>query len=352
MHRTIRLTKTDILHFTFQLSILMNQNYLLPDGISLIKATTPDKKIRNWLEKVMFHLQEGESFVGALQKETRGLSHFYLSVVRSGESSGSLGIHMKRLYDFLRARNRYESKMKKASFYPVFLMILTVCISLLMLIFLLPMLQSMAETLQVSLPASVTRLLGLIHFLRQYAWISVVVIILAGLAGRLFYQKYRYIVHGFTLLVPLVGPWIRKNNLFLFFQELSLLLKDQIPVEEAIPIASQSIHNIYLRDQIELSSIPLQNGKTITDTLRKFPGKDTFLLSMIKSGEESNQLCENIDFALQVLEQELEERQERFVSSIEPVMLLVIGAVVLLLVVNLYFPIFQMINSVDMISTL
>jgi type II secretory pathway component PulF len=73
---------------------------------------------------------------------------------------------------------------------------------------------------------------------------------------------------------------------------------------------------------------------------------------MIKSGEESNQLVENIDFSLQVLEQELEERQDRFVASIEPVMLLAIGGIVLLLVLNLYFPIFQMINSIDVINTI
>lgn len=350
MYRFTRLTKAEVLHFTFQMSILTTQNYLLPDAISLIKETSGTKKIQKWLDRISFRLQEGESFCESLVKETKGLSSFYISVIRSGESSSSLGVHMKRLYDFLRIRGKYDAKMKKASFYPIFLIILTICISLGMMIFLLPMIQGIATTLQVALPESITKLFTMVHWLKKYS-----LTVLAGwsvvcVMSWWIYQKNRYMMHGLFLKLPFLGTWIRKNNLFLFFQELSLLLKDQIPIEEAIPIASESIQNSYLRDQVELSSIPLQSGKTITDIFHKFPGKDTFLLSMIKSGEESNQLCENIDFALQVLEQELEQRQDRFVSSIEPVMLIVIGGIILLLVVNLYFPIFQMINSMDILS--
>lgn len=352
MYRLTRLTKADILHFTFQMSILTTQNYLLPDAILLVKETSGSKKIQKWLDRISFHLQEGESFYNSLLKETKGLSSFYLSVVRSGESSSSLGIHMKRLYDFLRIRGRYEAKMKKASFYPIFLIILTVCISLGMMIFLLPMIRGIANTLQVALPESIIRLFGVIHWIRQYTGIVLVGFAVVWILAAWFIRRNRYMIHGLGLKLPFVGTWLRKSNLFLFFQELSLLLKDQIPIEEAIPIASESIQNIYLRDQVELSSIPLQSGKTITDIFHQFPGKDTFLLSMIKSGEESNQLSENIDFALQVLEQELEQRQERFVSSIEPVMLMMIGGIILLLVVNLYFPIFQMINSMDILNTI
>jgi type IV pilus assembly protein PilC len=221
-----------------------------------------------------------------------------------------------------------------------------------MMIFMLPMIQGIANTLQVALPGSIQKILRVIHWTVQYAWMVLTGFTVVGILANWVVRRNRYIVHGLYLKLPFIGTWIRKNDLFLFFQELSLLLKDQIPIEEAIPIASESIQNIYLRDQVELSSIPLQSGKTITDIFHKFPGKDTFLLSMIKSGEESNQLCENIDFALQVLEQELEQRQERFVSSIEPVMLMLIGGIILLLVVNLYFPIFQMINSMDILNTI
>lgn len=352
MRRFTRLNKAEILHFTFQMSILMKQNYLLPDGIMLIKETSPSKKIQKWLERILEQLHLGESFTTILQNETKGFSPFYFSVCRSGENTGSLGLHLKRLYDYLRSRNLYEAKMKKASFYPLFLLIMTFCISLGMIIFLLPMIQGIAESLQVALPLTITHLLAFTFWIRRFYFL--VLLGISALVGFIFYllRKYRYLVHKYLLLLPFIGSFLRKNDLFLFFQELSLLLKDQVPIEEAIPIASESIHNIFLKDQIELSSIPLQNGITISDTLRKFPGKDTFLLSMIKSGEESNQLYENIDFALQMLELELTQKQDRFVSSIEPIMLLFIGSIVLLLVINLYFPIFQMINSIDVLNTI
>jgi len=301
---------------------------------------------------VQFHLQEGEDFHQALVLETKGFTPFYLSLVLSGLSSSSLGLHMKSLYHFLRSRNLYESKMRKASFYPLFLLVLTMIISVGMLLFLLPMITEISSTLQVTLPKPIVLLMGIIQWIKSYFLLVIVGILITCIFFFWIYQRNRYLIHGILLKTPMIGTFIRKNNLFLFFQELTLLLKDQIAIEDAIPIASQSIQNIYLRDQVELSSIPLQNGKTISEIFQKFPGKDTFLLAMVKSGEETNQLSENIDFALIVLQQELEQKQERLVSSIEPVMLLLIGSIVLMLVVNLYFPIFEMINSMDMLNTI
>lgn len=352
MHRTTRLTREEILHFTFQLSILLNQQFFLPDGLRLIQQTTGSPKLKKWIKRLLFHLEEGEDFHQALIQETRGFTTFYLSLVQSGLSSSSLGKHLKSLYHFLRSRNAYEAKMKKASFYPLFLLVLTISISVGMMLFLLPMITEISSTLQVTLPRPITRMMEAIAWIKSYALVVIGGCLFSTLLGYWVYQKNRYLLHGILLKIPVLGTFIRKNNLFLFFQELALLLNDQIAIEEAIPIASQSIQNAYLRDQVELSSLPLQHGKTFSDIFQKFPGKDTFLLSMIKSGEETNQLAENIDFALQVLQQELEQKQERFISSIEPVMLLFIGSMVLMLVVNLYFPIFEMINSMDMLNTI
>jgi len=352
MHRITRLTKPEILYFTFQMSVLLNQNYLLPDAIRLLKESTQIRKLKNWFKQLLETLEEGESFHESIRRTSKNFSSFYLSVLKSGEMSGSLGTHLKRLYEYLRSRNKFEAKMRKASFYPIFLICITISITIGLLTFILPMIQDLGVSLNITLPPSIQRLLAILHWLKMNAWMAGSALIALIALFYVLCKKNAFLIHGLILKLPILGEWFRKNDLSLFFRELSLLLKDQISIEDAIPVASESIHNTYLRQQIELASMQLHSGNTISETFRKLPGKDAFLLSMLRSGEESNQLSENLDFVIQVLEQELEQKQDRFVNSIEPVMLLVIGGIVLLLVVNLYFPIFQMINSMDFINTI
>lgn len=346
----IKLKKKEILNFTFELSILINQNYLIQDALSIISKSKLSKNLRKMVVNLSKRIKEGSSFNNALKEESKSFSNYYISSIKSGEESGNIGKFLENIYTFLEKQEKFERKMKNASFYPFFVLILAVFVVIALTSYIVPMIVDLVKMLDISLPSATLRIITFSNFLKEYWIILLISLILLICICKFFVSRYKFFFDSLLLRIPYFGEIVRKKEYFKFFSEFALLVKNGIRIEEAIQISEEALTNLRLRDEVELARCKLLEGSDLSDSLSSFIASDSYLFSLLKIGEESNRVSENLTFANSVLEREVEERRERILKSIEPVMLVIVGMIILIAVYNLYLPILSMLNGLDFTS--
>lgn len=346
----IKLKKREILNFTFELSILINQNFLIQDALSIMSKSKLSKNLRNLIRNLSLRLNKGSTLSKALKEESSSFSNYYISSIKSGEESGNLGKFLENIYIFLEKQEKFENKLKNTSFYPLFVLFVTIVVVIALISYIVPLIVDLAKTLDMSLPVSTLRLINSLNFLKEY-WIFLLISL--GLLIYLFkflINRFKFVFDSFLLKFPYIGEIISKREYLKFFGELALLVRNGIHIEEAIIISEEALSNLRLRDEVELARCKLLEGFDLSESLSSFIAEDSYLFSLLKIGEESNRVSENLSFAINVLEREVEERRERILKGTEPLMLIIVGMIILIVVYNLYLPILNLLNGIDFTS--
>jgi len=306
--------------------------------------------VRKLVKGLSLRLREGSSFSNALKDESSSFGDYYISSVRSGEESGDFGKFLENIYAFLERQEKFENKVKSASFYPLFILSLTTIVVIALISYIVPSIVDLAKILDTTLPTATLRLIRIANFFKEY-WLFIIFgAIFISLLFRFFVNKFKYFFDTFLLKIPYLSGIIRKTEYLKFFRELALLVRNSIQIEKAVLISEEALSNLRLRDEVESARRKLIGGYDLSESLSSFVAEDSYLFSLLKIGEESNRVSENISFANSVLEREIEERRERILKSIEPVMLIIIGVIILTVIYNLYLPILNMLNGIDFTS--
>gem|GEM_PF-3228962 len=346
----MRVSERVIIDFTYQLSVLLSQSYLVQESLELMASMNTQVRIKKVIYFVLEKINSGLSFSDALSR-ILPLDRFFLAMIKAGEASGNLPEQIARIGDHLEKRQLYRQKLNKASLYPIVVFSVTLFASVIFIAFAVPMLTNFASTLQVPLPVSTQRFIGVMEWTRRFYYIPVSVGIFIWLLSVWFYQRFPFLVDYWKCSVPFYGKMVVERELALFSQQLSFLLSSHLALQESINIAASSIQNRFLREQIEIGSIRLNYGESVSVALQPLFSKHPFLLTALKTGEESNRLADNFAYLSKHYQQSLQNHQDKMLVLIEPIMLLTIGLFVFLVIIQFYLPIFQLLNQVDFINT-
>ena len=345
-----KLTKKDVLLFTFQLSLLLNQNFLLQDSLSIMLKSSLSRNNKKLIKNVLNDLKDGKSLYCSLAESSKAFSNYYIASVKSGEETGNLACFLDNIYRYLDRQITFESKAKVSSFYPLFLLILTIIVSCSLIVFVIPSMVNITNMLDVDLPESTKNIISLMNFIKGYWFLILMFLALMSFIIFFFKEKFKYSLDYFLLKIPFYGQLIRKQETMKFFNEMSLLLKNNIKIDDAIVIASEAIVNLRLYDEIQLSIPKLRSGANIADTISQIVAFDPFIIALMNTGEESNKIAENLMFLVEILIKEVEDKREKTIKIIEPVMLSFIGCIILILICNLYLPLINILNGINIVS--
>lgn len=315
----------------------------------MISVNTKFKLVK-LVRLIQERLGSGKSLAESLEN-IQHIDHFYKVMVKSGEISGNLPMQMSRLHDHLEAKRLYQQKFNKASLYPIVILSISFFAAIAFIAFAVPMLVNFAQTLDVPLPLSTQRWIHIFDWMHRYYPLILVFFMLMWGSLVQFVKKYPYLVDYWKCKIPYFGRIIVENDLVVFCQQLSFLLSSHLILQEALPIASSSLQNRFLKEQLEIGSAQLEYGQPISQTLHTLFRNHPFLASALKTGEESNRLSENFAFLSQHYQQRLQQKQDQLLVLIEPVMLLIIGLFVFFIIVQFYLPIFQLLNQVDFMNS-
>jgi len=338
---SLKRSKGDILTFTTELSALLSAGLPLDRSLNIISEISESKEMKGIVQSILKSIREGHSFSEALQKHPRTFPKIYVNMIRAGEAGGVLDVVLDKLNEFLESSKELKEHIFSAMIYPSILIVTGGISVIVLLTYVLPKFSVIFSEMGASLPLPTAIVLGFSSFLQAYWW----VMLLAVVSGWLIFKNYikspsgRYQWDSFKL--KLMGEVIRKIETARFSRTLGTLLRSGVPLLQALNNAKDVITNQVIASAIDKVSKGAKEGKGISVPLSDANVFPPLALSMIKVGEETGQLDEMLMKVASTYEKSLRVAIKRFVSFIEPAMILGMGLVIGFIVVSMLMAIFS-----------
>ncbi len=268
----------------------------------------------------------------------------FRATIEAGEQSGKLDDVLERLADYVERRQAMQSKIMLAAFYPAILTLVAVGVVSLLLTYVVPKVVDVFADLKAELPPLTRGLIAISDFLTQYGLTLVVAMVVGGFlfARALGNEGFRRQFHRWQLRLPLIGRLTRGANTGRFTRTLGILFGSGVPILDAMRIGTQVVSNLPMRDAIEVAAQHVREGTPVSRALGESKLFPPITLHLMASGESSGRLDEMLDRAADNQEREVETLIAMLMGVFEPLLILTMGAVVLLIVLAILLPIFDL----------
>jgi type IV pilus assembly protein PilC len=339
----------DIVIFTRQFSTMINAGLPLVQALDILAKQTENKTLSEVTRAVVFDVESGHTVADALAKHPNAFSDLYVNMVAAGEAGGILDTILMRLATFMEKNDALVRKVKGAMIYPGVIMSVAVIAICVLLIFVIPVFETMFGSVGLALPLPTRVVIGLSRFLKGYWWL-----IGGGIAGSFVMVKRYYATPGGKLLidkamlkVPVLGDVLRKSAVSRFTRTLGTLISSGVSILDGLEITAKTAGNRVIQDAIMASRASIAGGDTIAAPLQKSAVFPPMVISMIAVGEQTGGLDEMLSKIADFYDEEVDAAVSGLLSLLEPVMIVFLGVVVGGMVVAMYLPIFDMINAVQ-----
>jgi type IV pilus assembly protein PilC len=329
--------------WTRQLAHLLQGGVALSKAISLVGKTSKKAAIAPLSTHVYDHIVQGCPFGEAL-RHYPGVSPAYVQLVKAGEQSGTLPLQMERLADQLARQLSLRRQLVSALAYPVVVLGVSTCVVLALLWWVVPTMAQLFGDMGAQLPAATLAVLAASHWVQQWGpWVglSMLVLGLAGVAAHRRWAAVRLPVDRALLQLPGWGHLRRLHQQSQWSYSLSTLLQARVTLVDALQSCAQASPPA-LAFETEAVRHRIVHGHNLSQALESGQGFDGLLIEMARVGEESGLLGNMLHKAAQTQEADLSAWVNRLTALVEPVMVVMLGAIIGAVVLAMYLPMFQM----------
>jgi general secretion pathway protein F len=330
-----------VLTLTTELSALLGAGLPLDRSLNILSEISEGKEMQAIIQSVLKSIREGSSFSEALQKHPRVFPKLYISMIRAGEAGGVLDVVLDKLNEFLEVRKELKDSVVSAMIYPTILAVTGGASIIILLTFVIPKFSVIFTELGGGLPASTQLILNVGDGLRLYWW----VFLSLGVAGYIVAKAYLRSEQGSyrfdNLKLKVLGDIIRKLETARFCRTLGTLLKSGVPFLQALTNSKEVITNRVIAKAIDEVASGVKEGKGMAGPLIGTNIFPPLALSMIKVGEETGQLDTMLVKVANTYEKSLRDAVRRFMSLLEPLMILTMGLVIGFIVISMLMAIFS-----------
>lgn len=334
----------DLSLLTRQIATLVRSGLPLEESLFAVSEQTEKPRIRNIVMGVRAKVMEGHTLADGLSDFPAVFDELYRATVAAGEQSGHLDTVLERLADYTENREQLRSRTINAMLYPVLLFVVCVAIVSMLLTFVVPKIVKQFENSKAQLPVLTQALIAISDFLRHWGLLLLAILVLAfiGFQRWLRNPAARRRFHAFLLRIPLLGKVVRGSNTARFARTFSTLTSSSVPVLDALRIAGEVVTNLPMRDAVEEAAARVREGAPIARSLGASKIFPPMMIHLIASGETSGDLESMLDRAASNQEREMDSILSTAVGLLGPLMILVMGGMVLLIVLAMLLPIFQL----------
>ncbi len=329
---------------TRQLATLIGSGMTVEASLSALTEQSEDRQTKSMLNNVRSQVREGLSLVASLQQYPRAFPQIYTASVAAGEATGRLTEVLERLAEFTETRHSVRQKLTAALVYPIILMVVAVVIVVGLLVYVMPKVVRVFTDTGQELPFLTQALIAISDFLRDHgAWILisfVAIFVLISLALR--HPGLRFRIHQWFLKMPGIRNFARNINSASMARTLAIMVGSGVPLLASMQSGVDVLSNLAMKDALQKAASEGQEGASLSRTLSSSGYFPPLLTQMIASGEQSGSLSHMLEKSALALERELENRINVLVSLFEPLMILFMGVIVLIIVLSILLPIFDL----------
>jgi general secretion pathway protein F len=338
------ISTTELALFTRQMATLIQAALPLDETLAAVANQTEKQRIKSMLFAIRSRVLEGHSLAVGLADYPKIFPELYRATVDAGEQSGHLDTVLERLADYTESRQEIQGKVRQALIYPAFLSLFAVAIVIFMMTSIVPQVVSVFEDTGQELPGLTLTLIAMSDFVVDYGMFILLVVVAMVIGFQVLLTRPAFVMkyHMFLFHLPIVQRLVRGLNAAMFTRTFSILTGSGVTVIEAMKISAKVVANLPMRKAILQATDRVREGSGIKNALDHSKLFPPMTLQLIASGENSGKLEEMLERASVQLEREQVTLIAYIVGILEPVIILTMGIMVLLIVLGILLPIFDL----------
>jgi general secretion pathway protein F len=339
-----RMPAPELALMTRQLSALLGAGVQLVEALGTLSEQAARPAVKRMLSQVREAVREGSSLTDALAAHPDIFSDLYVGMVRAGEAAGALEAVLDRLAEYSERQAEFVSKVRGALTYPIIMMCVGLAIMGFLVSYVVPQIATIFEQQHAALPTMTRVLISFSSFLTTY-WLLLLVAlagIVGGVLAALSSKRGRRLWDGWVLRLPYLGPTVIRIICARFARTLATLLSSGVQLLPALTAVRRVVTNGILAEAVDESRESIREGHGMGATLARRGLFPPLLIEMIKVGERSGELERMLERVADNYEREVESSLRQMTTMIEPLMTLVMAAMILFMMLAVLMPIFQL----------
>jgi len=340
-----RVRSSELAAVFWQLTTMVEGGITIAEGLEAIAEDIENKKLENILRHLLAKIERGGSVSEGMARFPRVFNKLVCSLIMAGETGGNIGAAFKRVAEFFTNRDKLARKVKKAIAYPAFVVAFVIFIVIIIITLIIPRFRDMfAEFGAGQLPAFTRAFMGINDLILHNSLYVIGSILLVVIVTVLAYRRLptvHYMFSALALRLPLFGKLLRQAFVSTFCRTMSNLLRGGVPVLEVFDILCEMTSNDVMRSVLTRTRADVVGGASIHLSMAGTKFFPNMVIKMVRAGEESGSLWKLLDRTADYYEEKVDAQIAVMTSLLEPMLIIMVGAIVLTVVLALYLPIFQ-----------
>ena len=335
---------SDLAMTTRQMATLLESGIPLRESIGAMIDQVEDKNLQTTFRDVREKITSGKSFAEALSDHPFYFNDLYVNMVKAGEASGTIDAVLKKLADFLQAQSRMQGKVSAALAYPIVMMFIGAGVVLFLMTFVIPKIQKVLSGQGKALPLPTQIMVTLSNLCVSWWWAMILGVVVLVIAFKMAINttKGRRIYDLTRISLPVMGMLFKKQAVSRFAVTLSTLLQSGLTALDSLKIVRNIVDNVIMAETIDEVQKTIIEGGQIAEPMRRskvFPPVVGYMMSI---GEKTGQLDTILTKIAEAYDEEIEITTQKVTAILEPLMIVVLSAIVGFIVLSIILPIMDM----------
>lgn len=339
-----KVTSLDVMLFSKQMYTLLKAGIPIMRALAGIQSSVGNAKLAQVVGQLRVSLDAGRELSMAMTEHPKVFDNFYISMIRVGEGTGNLDNIFLRLAQHIEFERFMRGQIKSALQYPTFVLTAMAIAIVVINVMVIPQFEKVFASMHADLPFITKLLIAFSSFMRNYWFVLIAMIVgavwmfksyVSTAAGRSQWDRYK-------MRIPIAGKIIFKGTMARFARSFALSTRSGLPILSALRLVSQTVENDYLAAKILSMSAGIERGETILRTATQTGVFNPLVLQMIAVGEESGSLDDLMQEIADMYQADVEYDVKTLGAQIEPILIIFLGALVLVLALGVFLPIWDM----------
>jgi type IV pilus assembly protein PilC len=339
----------DVAIFSRQIAAMMAAGVPMVQAFEIIANGQKNVRFKNMLVEIRQAIEGGSSLHEALGLYPVEFDELYRNLVHAGESAGVLDTVLDTVATYKERMESIKSKIKKALFYPIMVMVVAFLVTMILLLFVVPVFEQTFAEAKAELPAPTQIIVSASKFMQSYWWV-VIGSIVGSIAAVIFFKKrslkFAHFLDRVSLKIPVLGDLLNKSAIARFARTLGVTFHAGVPLVEALDAVSGATGSIVYGDAVRQMRDDIAVGHQLQLAMRQTNLFPNMVVQMTAIGEEAGSLDHMLFKVAEFYEEEVETAVDTLASLLEPLMMVVLGVLVGGMVIALYLPIFKLAGTV------
>lgn len=340
-------TTKDLCLFCRQMHVITRTGLPLLKGLGGLAQTTHNETLKTALFEVIASLESGRGLSQSLARHPDIFPKLFVSIIEIGEATGTMDVAFLRMYDYLSMDQQIRDRVRSAVRYPIFVMIAISIALAIITIFVIPNFAPIFRALGDNIPLPTRIIMGVSDFAINH-WTTLLIALAVAGTSISYYVKRddgRFLWDRLKLRLPIVGIIVRNAALSRITRSLAISLEAGLPMNETLNTVSGAIGNVFLAEKMSDLSIGIEHGESLSKAASSSGLFTPLVLQMISLGEDTGALPELLGESADYYKREVDYDLENLSAALEPILIIAVGAVVLILALGVFLPMWDMVAA-------